>query len=48
MNFFLNALVPCFYGRDVSNDGGQQDPAKFIEILFIAIDGQTYTDETKK
>ncbi|MCJ1343817.1 hypothetical protein MMC31_002014 [Peltigera leucophlebia] len=48
MNSSLNDLVPCFYGRDVSDYGGQQDPAEFIETLLFAIDGQTYTDEARK
>ncbi len=48
MNSSLNDLVPCFYGRDVSDDGGQQVPAEFIETLLFAIDGQTYTDEARK
>ena len=48
MNFSLHDLVPCFYGRDVSDEGGQQDPTEFIETLLFAIDGQNYTDETRK
>lgn len=48
MNSSLNDLVPCFYGRDISDEGGQQDPAEFIETLLFAIDGQAYTDETRK
>ena len=48
MNSSLHNLVPCFYGRDVSDEGGQQDPTEFIETLFFAIDGQNYTDEAKK
>lgn len=48
MTSSLNGLVPCFYGRDASDEGRQQDPAEFIENLTFAIDGQTYTDETRK
>ena len=48
MTSSLNDLVPCFYGRGVSDAGGQQDPAEFIETLLSAIDGQTYTDEARK
>ena len=48
MNFSLNDLVPCFYGRDVSDHGGQQDPAEFIETVLFAIDGHTYSDEARK
>lgn len=48
MNFSLYDLVPCFYRQDVSNKGEQQDPTKFIETLLFAIDGQNYTNETKK
>lgn len=44
----LNDLVPCFYGRDVNDEGGQQDPAEFIETLLFAIDGQAFTDEARK
>lgn len=47
MNSSLNGLVPCFYGRDVSDNGGQHDPAEFIETLLFVIDGQ-YTDEARK
>lgn len=47
MNFSLHNLVPCFYGRDVNDEGGQQDPTEFIETLFFAIDGQNYTDEAR-
>lgn len=48
MTSTLNDLVPWFYGRDASDEGGQQDPAEFIENLTFAIDGQTYTDEARK
>ena len=48
MNSSLNDLVPCFYGRDVTDEIGQQDPTEFIETLHFAIDGQTYTDEARK
>ena len=41
-------LVPTFYGRNPNDEGGQQDPAKFIENLTFAIDGQAYTDEARK
>ncbi len=44
----LNDLVPLFYGRDASDEGGQQDPAEFIKNLTFAIDGQVYTDEVRK
>lgn len=44
----LKDLIPCFSGRDVSDEGGQEDPAEFIENLNFAIDGQTYTDENGK
>ena len=44
----LNDLVPLFYGRDESDEGGQQDPAEFIENLTFAINGQVYTDEVRK
>lgn len=48
MNFSLNGLVPCFYGRDSSDHGGQQDPAEFIETVLFAMDGHTYSDEARK
>ncbi len=48
MTSSLNDLVPCFYGWDISDDGGQQDPAEFIETLLFAIDSQTYTHEARK
>ena len=48
MTFLFNDLVPCFYGRDINDEGGQEDPSEFIETLFFAIDGQNYTDETRK
>ena len=41
-------LVPTFNGRNPNDEGGQQDPAKFIENLTFAIDGQAYTDEARK
>lgn len=44
----LNNLVPLFYRRDASDEGGQQDLAEFIENLTFAIDGQIYTDEVRK
>lgn len=37
-----------FYGRDVSDEGGQHDPMEFIETLLFAIEGQTYTGEARK
>lgn len=48
MNSSLNGLVPNFYGRDMSDNGEQKDPAEFIETLLFAIDGQAYTDEARK
>lgn len=44
----LHDLVPLFYGRDANDEGGQQDPAEFIETLTFAIDGQVYADEIRK
>lgn len=44
----LNDLVPYFYGPDASDEGGQEDPAEFIENLTFAIDGKTNTDEARK
>ena len=41
MTSSLNDLVPWFYGRDASDEGGQQDPVEFIENLTFAIDGQS-------
>lgn len=41
-------LIPHFFGRDVNDEGGQEDPAEFIENFNFAIDGQTYTDESRK
>lgn len=32
----------------MNDNGGQQDPAEFIETLLFAIDGQAYTDEARK
>lgn len=40
--------IPHLFGRDVNDEGGQEDPAEFIEILNFAIDSQTYTDENRK
>ena len=48
MPFLFNDLVPCFYGRDINDEGGQEDPSEFIETLFFAIDGQNYTDQARK
>ena len=48
MSSSLNDLVPCFYGRDGNDGGGQEDPAEFIENLNFAIDGQTHTDENRR
>lgn len=48
MAFFLHDLVFLFYGRDANNEGGQQDPAKFIKTLTFAINGQIYTDKIRK
>lgn len=40
--------IPHLFGRDVNDEGGQEHPAEFIEILNFAIDSQTYTDENRK
>ncbi len=48
MSSSLNDLVPLFYGRDVSDKGGKQDLAEFIENLTFAIDGQVYIDEVRE
>ena len=48
MTSSLNDLVSLFYGRNTSNEGGQQDPAEFIENLTFAIHVQVYTDEVRK
>lgn len=47
MSFSLHDLVSCFYGRDVSDKDGQQDPTEYIENFHYAIDHQVYTNETK-
>lgn len=44
----LNDLVPLFYGRDVNDEGAQEDPAEFVENVTFAINSQTYTNKTKK
>lgn len=44
----LHDLVPLFYGRDANDEGGQQDPAEFIETLTFAIEGQVYADEIRR
>ncbi len=44
----LNDLIFLFYGRYASNEGGQQDPAEFIENLTFAIDVQVYIDDVRK
>lgn len=44
----LHDLVPLFYGLDANDEGGQQDPAEFIETLIFAIDGQVYVDKIRK
>ena len=44
----LKDLIPHFFGRNVSDERGQEDPAEFIENLNFAIDGQTYTNENRK
>ncbi len=44
----LKDLIPYFSGRDVNDEGGQEDPAEYIENLNFAVDGQTYTDEDRK
>ena len=41
-------LIPHFFGRDVNDEGGQENPAEFIENLNFAVDGQIYTDKTRK
>lgn len=41
-------LVTLFYEHDVNDKSGQQDPAKFIEILTFAIDGQIYVNKIRK
>ena len=41
----LNDLVPCFFGRNPSNEGGQEDPAEFLENITFATDSQIYTNE---
>lgn len=44
----FNDLVLLFYGRDANDEGGQQDPAEFIEDFTFAINGQVYADEIRK
>lgn len=44
----LKDLIPYFSGRDVNDEGGQEDPAEYIENLNFAVDGQAYTDEDRK
>ena len=44
----LKDFIPHFFGRDVNDEGGQEDPAEFLENLYFAIDGQGYTDESRK
>lgn len=44
----LKDLIPYFFGRDVNDEGGQEDPAEYVENLNFAVDGQTYTDEDRK
>ncbi len=41
-------LVPHSFSRNLSEKGGQEHPAEFIENPNLAIDGQTYTDENRK
>ena len=41
-------LIPHFFGRDVNDEGGQEDSAEFIENLNFAVDGQIYTNKTGK
>lgn len=48
MATFFKDLIPHFFGWDVSNEGGQDDFAEFIENLNFAVDGQGYTDESRK
>ena len=48
MTSSLYDLISLFYGYDANDEGGQQDPAKFIETLTFAIDGQVYTDKIRK
>lgn len=44
----LKDLIPHFFGRDINDEGGQEDPAEFIKNLNFAIEGQPYTDENRK
>ncbi len=44
----LKDLIPYFHGRDANDEGGQEDPAEFIENLNFAVDGQVYTDQNRK
>lgn len=41
-------LIPHLFGRDVNDEGGQEDPAEFIENSNFAIDGQAYADAKSK
>lgn len=48
MTTSLKDLIPHFFGRDINDEGGQEDPAESIDNLNFAIDGQSYTDENRK
>ena len=44
----LKTLFLIFFNRNLSDEGGQEHPAEFIENRNLANDGQTYTDENRK
>ena len=44
----LKDLILYFSGRNVNDEGGQEDPAEYIKNLNFMVDGQTYTDEDQK
>lgn len=45
MAISLKNLIFYFFGQDVNDEGGQEDPAEYIENLNFAVEGQVYNKE---
>lgn len=41
-------IIPHFFGWDMNDKGGQENPAEFIKNLNFAVNDQIYTNKTRK
>lgn len=48
MATLLRNLISYFFGQDVNDKRGQENPVEYIENLNFVIDSQTYTNKDQK